>query len=70
MGQGSGKDIEVSFDLEITADLAAEVRLVRLFVEFKIGKKGGFKVDQQVPAYLNTWPNQFTKLIEEKPTRN
>ena len=66
-GKAQGKDIEVSFDLEITADLAAEGQarqIIRRIQNWR--KKAGLKVDQQVPAYLNTWPNQFTKLIEEK----
>ncbi len=66
-GEAEDEDVRAVFDLEISADLAAEGQarqIIRRIQNWR--KKAGLKVDQQVPAYLKTWPNQFTKLIEEK----
>jgi isoleucyl-tRNA synthetase len=66
-GKDQDQDLEAVFDLEITADLEAEGnarQIIRRIQNWR--KKAGLKVDEQVPAYLKTWPNQFTKMIEEK----
>lgn len=66
-GEVKDEDLGVCFDLKITADLEAEGdarQIIRRIQNWR--KKAGLKVEKQVPAYLKTWPNQFTKMIEEK----
>lgn len=66
-GQENEKDLSAVFDLELSADLEAEGtarQIVRRIQNWR--KKAGLKVDDKVSAYLKTWPNQFTNMIEEK----
>jgi len=66
-GQAVKEELSAVFDLELTADLEAEGtarQIVRQIQNWR--KKAGLKVDEKVPVYLRTWPNQFSKMIEEK----
>jgi isoleucyl-tRNA synthetase len=65
-GQASG-DFEAEFDLELTEDLVAEGEARKVIRRIQNWRKdAGLEVNQEVPVYLKTWPNQFTKMIEEK----
>jgi len=66
-GKENEADLTAVFDLELSADLEAEGiarQIIRRIQNWR--KKAGLKVNEQVPVYLRTWPNQFTKMIEEK----
>jgi isoleucyl-tRNA synthetase len=66
-GKAQDEDLKAVFDLKISADLKAEGdarQIIRRIQNWR--KQAKLELDKQVPAYLKTWPNQFTKMIEEK----
>jgi isoleucyl-tRNA synthetase len=66
-GQATEADFEAEFDLELTVDLLAEGEARQIIRRIQNWRKdAGLDVNQEVPVYLKTWPNQFTKMIEEK----
>ncbi len=66
-GQAKAADFEAEFDLELTADLVAEGEARKVIRRIQTWRKdAGLDLNQEVPVYLKTWPNQFTKMIEEK----
>lgn len=66
-GQETTADMQAAFDLELNADLKAEGEariVIRRIQTWR--KEANLAVDEKTKVYLRTWPNQFTKMIEEK----
>lgn len=66
-GKEKAQDLTVSFDLTLNADLQAEGEARKIIRQIQSWRKeADLPIEKKTAVYLRTWPNQFTKMIEDK----